>query len=65
MVTEVIAAQPLKYWGLEISALTSNNSDLSSGPWRFSADWSNSRSATEGAALTSNNSDVSSGPGRF
>jgi len=41
VVTEVIAAQPLKYWGLEISLKISINSkqthisDVSSGPGRL------------------------------
>ena len=60
MVTEVIAAQPLKYWGLEISLKISINSKQT-----HIFQGGRGASPPHPPALTSNNSDVSSGPGRF
>ena len=60
MVTEVIAAQPLKYWGLEISLKISINSKQT-----HIFPGGRGASPPHPPALTSNNSDISSGPGRL
>ena len=60
MVTEVIAAQPLKYWGLEISLKISINSKQTH---IFPGGRGASHPHTP--ALTSNNSDINGVPGRL
>ena len=60
MVTEVIAAQPLKYWGLEISLKISINSKQTHiFPGGLGA------SPPHPLAFTFNNSDINSVPGRL
>ena len=60
MVTEVIAAQPLKYWGLEISLKISINSKQN-----HLLPGGRGASPPHPPALTSNNSDINSVPGRL
>ena len=60
MVTEVIAAQPLKYWGLEISLKISINSKQT-----HIFPGGRGASPPHPPALTSNNSDITSEPGRL
>ena len=60
MVTEVIAAQPLKYWGLEISLKISINSKQT-----HIFPGGRGASPPHPPALTSNNSDLNSGSGRL
>ena len=60
MVTEVIAAQPLKYWGLEISLKISINSKQT-----HIFQGGRGASPPHPPALTSNNSDINSVPGRL
>ena len=60
MVTEVIAAQPLKYWGLEISLKISINSKQT-----HIFPGGRGASPPHPPALTSNNSDINSVPARL
>jgi len=60
VVTEVIAAQPLKYWGLEISLKISINSKQT-----HIFPGGRGASPPHPPALTSNNSDLNSGSGRL
>ena len=60
MVTEVIAAQKLKYWGLEISLKISINSKQN-----HLLPGGRGASPPHPPALTSNNSDINSVPGRL